>query len=226
MHELAKSSQSNYVAILGDQIRSRLVAERPAELIDIRKWYQEVNVRCASWLTVPFSLSQGDEIQALASSPVDAWEVVEALDTSSRLSTFRYALGIGSITTPLAERTWEMDGPAFHRARDVMAEAKRQDRWLSVRGLGEQHDAILDGVARALQVIREGWTSRQRQALAVRRQEKLQKDAARRLGLDPSTMSKMLKAAHYHEYMEIEQAFRELLQRFWREWGSGAADDD
>ncbi len=166
-------------------------------------------------LLVGFSLSQGDEIQALAGSLVDAWRIVDAFDSLGDEPRFRFTLGVGEVASAFADRTWDMDGTCFHHARDAMASAKQERRWVAVLGLGETDDRIVNGMIRSLQVVREDWTTRQREAVLVRRETTRQREAAVRLGINQATLSKMLKAAHYGAYMETDDALRRLLQRLW-----------
>ena len=216
MMNIAENSQTNWVVILGDQVRSREAIDRPSVLEATRQAIDDVNSRFQNDLTIPFSLSQGDEVQALACTPQIAWDVLEAFDSSFAGGAFRYALGIGSISTALSERTWDMDGTCFHRARDAMGASRDESRWVTVRGFGDREDAIVNGVIRSLQIVREGWTGRQREAYSVRRRSKLQIEAAETMGLSQATLSKMLKSAQYRPYLEMERALRDLLGLVWR----------
>jgi len=211
MKNMASQSQASWAVILGDQIASRNVGDRERELIVQRQRLDEINSLRSDLLAVPFSSSGGDEIQALVSTPGDAWEVLATLDSNSWLLQFRFTVGVGELSTSLRDRTWEMDGSCFHRAREAMDDAKREHRWIMFRGMGARSDREVNGVVRALQVIRDGWTQRQRTAITYRRHAELQTAAAELMGLDQSTMSKMLKAAHYKEYLEIEDVLRSLL---------------
>lgn len=112
-----------------------------------------------------------------------------------------------------------MDGPGFHNARDALEVAKREKRWASVLGFGDDRDRIVNGVLRSLETVRGGWTRRQREAVAVRGSMALQKEAAELMGLDQSTLGKMLQAARYRPYREVERAMMELLKVFWNEGG-------
>lgn len=212
MSDMVQSGQESWSVILGDQIASKIVDDREHELIAQRQRLEEINSHCGKRLVVPFTSSGGDEIQALVATPGDAWEILETFDANSWLLQFRFTVGVGALSTGLQERTWEMDGPCFHRAREAMDDAKRERRWIMFRGLGERRDTQVNGVVRALQIIRDGWTKRQRVAFCHRRHAELQTVAAELMGLDQSTMSKMLKAAHYKEYLEIEGVLRSLLE--------------
>ncbi len=215
MKNMVQNNQAYWVAILGDQIDSRIDDRRDLELVAIEQRIEEINEFCGDRLKVPFSISRGDEIQALVADPMTALDVIDTFDTNSWLISFRYTIGIGGLSTELRRQTWDMDGPCFHNARDAMELAKKEKRWLTVRGLDPLQDEIVNGVARSLQVIRQGWTRRQRQAYSIRRHEELQQVAAELMGMDQSTLSKMLKAAHYKSYLEIESTLNTLFREYW-----------
>ena len=215
MMNMAQNNQEKWVVILGDQVASRMVDNREIELLAIKEKIKEHNTKLKDLLVVPISMSQGDEIQTLVRTPMDAWKVIETFDTNSWIISFRYTIGIGHVSTGVAERTWDMDGSCFHHARDAMEQAKQESRWVTMRGLGDEQDSIVNGAIRSLQLVREGWTNRQRQAYAVRRGPKLQKVAAELMNLDQSTLSKLLKAAHYNSYLEMERALLDLMKVFW-----------
>lgn len=216
MKNMAQNDQVLWVAILGDQIDSRTDDRRDLDLVAIEQRIKEINELCGDRLKVPFSMSHGDEIQALVSDPVTALDVIDTFDSNSWLISFRYTLGIGGLSTDFGQQTWSMDGPCFHNARDAMEHAKKEKRWLTVHGLDPLQDEIVNGVARSLQVIRQGWTRRQKLAYSIRRLEDQQQIAAELMDMDQSTLSKMLKAAHYKPYLEIESTLKTLFREYWK----------
>lgn len=226
MNNMPTKSQAIHAAVLFDQVGSRNSSDRDAELSAIRRQIRVINDELSDILIVPISMSRGDELQALVRDPVAAWRIVETFDTESRGRAFRFTIGVGEVTTRYTDSTWEMDGPCFHRARDAMQHARKSKRWVTFRGFDGRRDGILDGAARMLQLIRSGWTERQREAYSCRRRSNLQITAAKSMGLDQSTLSKILKAAHYKEYIEMESAMMDLLDLFWGELvvGSGLVD--
>jgi hypothetical protein len=200
------------IVVLGDQVDSRNEENRQEQIQAVYARIGWVNDALGDRLAVPLSVSRGDEIQCLVAGTDEAWDVVEAFDSAGRGGAFRYAIGIGGLTTSWESSTWDMDGPCFHNARDAMERAKKERRWVAVQGFGERRDSMVDGLVRTLQVVREGWTDRQRQAYAERRGSSSQLAAAERMKVDQSTLSKMLKSAHYNSYMESERALRALMR--------------
>ena len=214
MNELAKNNQKMRLVMLGDIRHSRLLTDRSSIQTGLRRLTAQINREMASLISVPFSISGGDEIQALLADPGTLYEVVDNIDLTADLFGMRFGIGWGPLSTPHAERTWEMDGECFHHARQAIAQGKKEDRWVTVGGMGDDGDKVINGVFRLVQVIREGWTDKQRTAVAARKAAITQTQTAEQLGLDTSTLSKMLKAAQYKQLTEMEEAMPALIRRW------------
>ncbi len=206
--------QQGYLAVYGDIRHSRAIEDREGAQRDFLAIVQEVNVRRRHDLVVPFSVSRGDEFQGLLASPRSAMEILDAFDSRSELFTFRYGLGWGSVETAFRNRTTEMDGTCFQRAFSALEQGKKKERWATLLGAPEDGETVLNSMLRQIQVIRDGWTARQRQAVATRRKARTLVAAADGMGIDKSTLSKMLKAAHYAPLLEAERAMAILLRDY------------
>ena len=224
MDKLVKNSQQVGLVLLADVRGSRERGNPVAGLDELRNRAESANLRFAAELLVPFSISGGDEVQALLTSPAAMWEIVEHLDLVTGAPIFRFGCGVGALQTAIAARSWEMDGACFHLARGAIERSKADQRWAAFAGFGTPFDGALDALARSMQVIREDWTERQREALVARRGHGSQKETAEAMGIDPTTLSKMLNAAHAKEYREIQHASTQLLTGLWEEGHGGLRD--
>ena len=147
----------------------------------------------------------------MLTDPVALFPVIDALDLNADLFSFRFGVGWGEIATAFSDRSWEMDGACFHAARRALDLGKKEKRWVTVQGLGDDGDGTTNAVFRLMQVVREGWTKKQRLAVKTRKTNVTQAVTAEEMGLDTSTLSKMLKAARYKELIEMEGALGGLL---------------
>jgi len=216
MEDLAENSHPMALVILGDVRHSRMIASRPLVQTGLRGVAERINSEKSDLLDIRFSISGGDEIQGLLSDPAAMVEVIDCIDLNSSIFDFRFRVGWGAVATPRAARTWEMDGECFHHAREAITRGKKENRWVSVAGFGNDGDRILDGLFRVMQVIREGWTKRQRLAVATRKTNITQAATAEEMGLDSSTLSKMLKAAGFKQLLEMEETMPLLIRRLLR----------
>jgi len=224
MTNLPQNSQL-WAVLLADIVDSRKLRERRAavqqralDLVDA------VNRELPGRLRVPLALSGGDEVQGLLRRPADAAAVMDALDLGAEGFRWRFAVGWGAVTTAFRPTTFQMDGDCFRTARAALERARREKRWAAVGGFGKEADRVLDGVLAGTGVIRRDWTERQRQAIRVRRRHASLTAAAADLGVVPSTLSKMLKAAHARELAELEAALAALLDRFAASAGGGKGE--
>ncbi len=175
---------------------------------------EKVNEAYHSKLAVPFSVSRGDEFQGLLSTPESVVEIIDAFDSRSYLFSFRYGLGWGRVGTAFRPRTTEMDGTCFLNAYSALERGKKEDRWVTFSGAPEDHERIINAYFASIQLIRDGWTTKQKSAVTERRGRLTQAVTAEMMGIDKSTLSKMLKAAKYKQLLDAEEAMALLLRDY------------
>lgn len=123
-------------------------------------------------------------------------------------------VGRGAIETELREEAVGMDGPAFHRARAALEEAKASRRHGGVfEGFGDD-DPVLGGLARLVDRLRADLTDAQVEAVDLARRGMTQRDVAERLGVTPQAVSQRLGAAGWDALREGEEALEALLRRW------------
>jgi len=213
MNKLAKRNQ-HYLALLGDIRRSRILGNRELAQSAFLDIIEDVNEQFQSKLAVPFVVSRGDEFQGLLSTPESALEIVDAFDARSDLFSFRYGLGWGKVGTAFRPRTTEMDGTCFLNAYSALERSKREDRWVTFEGAPVEQEHVINANFRSIQVIRDRWTTKQKTAVNMRRGRVTLSVTAEAMGIDKSTLSKMLKAAHYEQLLEMEEALTILMQNY------------
>src|SRR5690606_28482511 len=116
---------------------SRRLPDRARTQEAIGRILDRLNEEASASLASPLGLIRGDEIQALFRPEGEPFSWIRrlrhrlhGLDTPVRL---RLGLGLGAVSTSLrGRRPWELDGPAFHRARDAL-EAARAARGEAMR---------------------------------------------------------------------------------------------
>jgi hypothetical protein len=208
----ASKGNSVYLALIGDVRRSREHADRPALQRQLEQSIEIVNTTLGSALASRFVITLGDEFQGLLSEPEAALNAILAIDAEHKTARLRYALGWGTLSTPLRVTAIGMDGPCFHRARDAMTLAKQRDRWVTVAGFGEEADAILNGVLSLIGAVRATWTPIQAETAAIMHDLNVQKEVAAARGVALPTVHKALRGALYGSITEAEEAVRRILR--------------
>jgi len=126
------------LALIGDVCNSRNLEQhaRAAVQQQLKAQLQSLNQVFAQTLRSPFTLTLGDEFQALFADASDLWQAISTLQAELFPIKLRFGLGLGQIVTEInRESALGMDGAAFYRARDAINLLKGEDGLYSVLGL-------------------------------------------------------------------------------------------
>ncbi|WP_054742557.1 SatD family protein [Cellulosilyticum ruminicola] len=123
----------NYITMIFD-INSRAYPDRTALqylLIDLLK---RCNTQFAEMLAAPFIITLGDEWQGLLKPDMNYLQIIDFFKFNlPRDISFYTGVGIGPITISNFELTVnQLDGPAFHLAREALLYAKRKKHSLVI----------------------------------------------------------------------------------------------
>jgi len=123
---VGKTIRRRHIVLVADLIASRRIAERSAVQETLRACLRQLNSRKREGLVSPYTLTLGDEFQAVLSAPErifrDALTVLIALYPVA----VRFSFAVGEITTAINTRqALGMDGPAFHDARATINQLKK-----------------------------------------------------------------------------------------------------
>ncbi|MAL96509.1 MAG: hypothetical protein CME40_15660 [Haliea sp.] len=117
----------SYLAIIGDICGSREVAGRGTLQLRLQQVLDELNELYGDALVSPFTITLGDEFQALLSNATPVWQMIATLQSQLFPVQVRFGIGVGNIDTAInSQAALGMDGPAFHRARDAIDVLKEQ----------------------------------------------------------------------------------------------------
>jgi hypothetical protein len=207
-----------YVAVIGDIVRSRKLDSTARSNVQIAliELMNRLNQEFAESLQGNFVIALGDEFEALIHAsaasrtvPDLIWRIEETFPNP----VLRLGFGLGRIDTPITENVAALDGPAFHHAREAIGIAAKKKQLGGVfQGFGDNHDPILNGIARVLHHQRSRWSRQQRNLAMLLHQGNRKIDAATRMGLPRQTITTYAQAAGWDAYREGETAWRKALQ--------------
>lgn len=127
----------NRLVMIADIIDSRQLSNRAQIQKGLESRLGELN-RHHGQLLSPYTITLGDEFQAVFSGADHLFPDILAIMRQLNPVELRFALGVGPLSTAInPEQAIGMDGPAFHRARDLLAGMKHDSRTLAVTGLAE-----------------------------------------------------------------------------------------
>jgi len=206
-----KPGERPYIAVIGDLVASRMLDRRDEAQEKVVAVLQQANEVWESELEAGFVVTIGDEFQGLLRRPDRAFDVIASLEQGLGGIRTRYGIGLGTVRTELLPTALGMDGTAFHCARDAVERGKREDRWITVAGFGDDRDYLLNGVLRLMGGIRWAWTRVQAETVFAVRTTPTQKLVAKARQVSEATVSKALKAALYEQFAEGEELVATLL---------------
>lgn len=203
-----------YCVIIGDIVQSKEIKNRG--LLQ-RKFYaalEKINKQFASQIVSKFTVTLGDEFQGVLKDLSSGYAVVNVIQEMFFPVKLRFGVGRGRIATRLRKEAMGMDGPAFHFAREAVEEAREKKREIIYHTGFKEKDAAINALLFAISVFREGRTQRQFQAVSAYRKYRTQKKASRAMGIDRTTLTKMLKAAKWDQVSELENAANAYVAYF------------
>jgi len=151
------------------------------------------------------------ELEFLLVSHVD-----EVLNAALHPARFRAALASGTVDVAAQSRdAASMDGPAFHRAADALAQARRGGLSfaIAIEGAPQEVVHLVQAAARLHEAISSSWTAREAEAVHVYRLEGTQAAVARKLRITQQAVSDALLRARLSDLTFAEEAIRTWLQK-------------
>lgn len=184
-----------YVGIIADIVSSRTEKNRrllQEKLVSVLK---ELNQEKGNFLASPYTVTLGDEFQALYNSSnglfADLWRISAALHPTR----VRYSIALGELVTPVNEKeALGMDGPVFHIARDELSRAKKLKTMFRIGGSISNLKLINDMMMLISHLARE-WNSNRLAIEADLSVGKPVKEISKRLGISESAVYKNINAA-------------------------------
>ncbi len=205
------------IAVIGDLVGSKALVERRVLQRKLKKQLERVS-REAKGLASPYTLTLGDEFQAVYRGAESVLGDVVMLLAEIHPVRARLALGVGSLSTSInAEQALGMDGPAFHQARAALSALKADGRLLRVAGEEVEKWALTNHVLNLLSHHIEGWTQNRLRVLAGLLRGRTVKEIEEGLEISRVAVYKNIRAAALDDIAGICQELSAALQRTLRE---------
>lgn len=198
MNQFGSDNGMKVLAVIGDIVGSRQLRARAQFQRRLQAALRAANERRGPPAS-PYTLTLGDEFQAVYRDAAAVWADVFALMAWIAPVQARFALGTGELATPLnPAQAIGMDGPAFHRARAELEALKASGRLLGVRS-GETAGGLAGAALRVVSVQVEGWKPRRLRVFADLLAGKPVAETARQEDISPRAVYKNIRAAGLDE---------------------------
>ena len=144
--------------------------------------------------------------------------IIELLIREFNPHGIRFGVGIGDIYTEIdADKSIGADGPAYHRARDCINKIKitsRNNGFLVNYSTDTPDSILINAICTSISGIMNSWTEKQRQAVWTTENNKgSQKLTAKALGINPSSVTRHLKAANFTDYLTLLDSLKLYLMQ-------------
>lgn len=203
-----------FVALIGDIRGSRELDDRKEVQKEFKQVVDSLNDHISDRaIASQFTVTTGDEFQALLTDATAAVEAAVSASDRFHPARLRFGIGQGGLDTKMnPNQAIGMDGPCFHRAREAINSAKKEQTWIRVSGWSDDLDRRINSMFDLVRCVREDWTDRQAQFALALKKKGAQKRVADHYEVSKSTVSESLSAGHVQEVRSAESSLAELLQ--------------
>ncbi len=214
----------NYIVLIGDLIDSRKLENRESVQENILDIFNAINKEYADNIVSKFTLTIGDEFQAILDVDSKVFDIINNLQYSD-LPDFRLGIGFGQINTKInREISIGADGPVFWHAREAI-NTVHSNNWngkcdILFMSDDEKMDKIINSLILSSELIRKSWTVKQTETYLelIQLEDKhnfKQKDLANKMQISEASLSKRLNSANIKEYLEIRSSIDLVLEEYY-----------
>ena len=212
-----------YLALIADVIDSKMVQERFDLQKQLEITLQKINGLFADYLASCFTLTLGDEFQALLKVDAPVFQIIDTLRSELTPTQLRFGIGLGEIVTAIDPlQSVGADGPAYWNARAAINFVHQKNDYGSTQiyfsSGKENQDFFVNALIASGEAIRSGWRDSQEEILlnllkrSVYSESFSQQDLAQSLAINPSALSKRLKSSSIRVYLRRRAAALASIQ--------------
>lgn len=212
-----------YLALIADVIDSKMVQERLDLQKQVEKTLQKMNELFGDYLASRFTLTLGDEFQALLEVDAPVFQIIDTLRLELNPTQLRFGIGLGEIVTAIDPlQSVGADGPAYWNARAAINFVHQKNDYGNTQiyfsSGKENQDFFVNALIASGEAIRSSWRDSQEEILlnllkrSVYSESFSQQDLAQSLSINPSALSKRLKSSSIRVYLRGRAAALASIQ--------------
>ena len=212
-----------YLALIADVIDSKMVQERFDLQKQVEKTLQKMNELFGDYLASRFTLTLGDEFQALLEVDAPVFQIIDTLRSELTPTQLRFGIGLGEIVTAIDPlQSVGADGPAYWNARGAINFVHQKNDYGNTQiyfsSGKENQDFFVNALIASGEAIRSSWRDSQEEILlnllkrSVYSESFSQQDLAQSLSINPSALSKRLKSSSIRVYLRGRAAALASIQ--------------
>ena len=201
-----------YLALIADVIDSKMVQARFNLQKQLEETLQKMNGLFADYLASCFTLTLGDEFQALLKMNAPVFQIIDTLRSELSPTQLRFGIGLGEIVTAIDPlQSIGADGPAYWNARAAINLVHQKNDYGNTQiyfsSGNDSQDLLVNALIASGEAIRSSWRDSQEEILldllkrSVYSETFSPQDLAQSLAINPSALSKRLKSSSIRVYL-------------------------
>jgi predicted XRE-type DNA-binding protein len=206
----------NYCAIIGDIVGSKQIKNRNKLQNKIKRYLKEINCTYKGCLVADFKIYAGDEIQGLINKPSLSYEIVKKINKKFSPIKLYFGVGIGEISTKIFPNstTWDLDGKAYHRAREMINKSKKEKFNLHYLLPLKSTSNLINSLLHFIELNKKNRTQRQKEIIKIYEKYNNQQKVASHFNISQSSVSQILSKGLYYEVKQSTQNIIKYLKEF------------
>jgi len=202
--------------LLGDVVASRKLDHREDFQKKLNQICFEVNQRYKNDLYANMKIIKGaDEIGCVFKSVKNTYEMLDFIWNEIQPQKMRFVLVRGLIDTAVSTKdVTQMDGPAFHRASNMMVSLKKSGLLFEMSVGDDLTDTALVGQVNLITMIKNSWSSRRREIVRIYDEEGNQEIVADKMGISQQAVSKNLKESMWNKIKPLEENLKVAMNLY------------
>ena len=206
-----------YAALIADVMESRARADLRGLLGNKLAAISRRHMR-QKLIELPYSVTAGDEFQTVSRDLPLIPAVIQDLRTALRPLSLRIGVGLGSISARIEPPVNHLSGEAFQCAREALENIKTGNLFkfevlTAFESGNEQFDKTMNLIYGLHDTLVLKITARQWETIGEFLDTPKLEQTAKRLKLDPSTVSRNLKRGYYWQLKETVNVAGSLIRR-------------
>ena len=212
-----------YLALIADVIDSKMVQERFNLQKQLEKTLRKMNELFGDYLASCFTLTLGDEFQALLKVDAPVFQIIDTLRSELSPTQLRFGIGLGEIVTAIDPlQSIGADGPAYWNARAAINLVHQKNDYGNTQiyfsSGNDSKDLLVNALIASGEAISSGWRGSQEEILLdllkrfVYSENFSQQELAQSLDINPSALSKRLKSSSIRVYLRGRAAALTSIQ--------------
>ena len=205
------------IALIGDIVSSRKIKKREETQKRLQRYFNAVNASHKTLIS-PFTITLGDEFQALYGRSgdlfKDIWEIMLILYPVK----VRFSIGVGQLSTRINKKqSIGMDGPAFHNARKGLIELKKTSYLFNITTDTENSNKLARHSLFLISHISSKWKSTRLKILVMLYEGKTAKEISAKLKISDKAVYKNIDSGGLSLIVEITKEITKELNSLIKE---------